>query len=182
LCTVTTDNHTGSCARPGQGRRLNWKQIKATGANCGASLKLLLLTLPALLILPAGASSAPSAHEARSLSVTDTAHLKLVHHEGEYITEEGQATGALPGHVKLLLEVGPTVVARFTITAAGGSISGVGSGKPKGRSEEPSFAGSMKVTHGTGRYRHAHGTGGFYGTLNRGTYKMVVQTTGTLDY
>ena len=40
----------------------------------------------------------------------------------------------------------------------------------------------MKVSHGTGRYSHAHGTGGFDGKLNRRTFKMVVQTTGTLDY
>ena len=135
-----------------------------------------------VLALPATAASAPAGHEAQSLAVTDTAHLKLVHHSGEYITEEGQATGTLPGHVKLLLEVGPTVVARFTIQAAGGSISGTGSGRPKGRSEEPSFAGTMKVSHGTGRYSRAHGTGGFFGTLNRRTFKMVVQTTGTLEY
>jgi len=132
--------------------------------------------------VPAGALSTPTARDARSLSVTDTADLKPVHRGGEYITEEGQATGTLPGHVKLLLEVGPTVVARFTIQAAGGSISGIGSGRPKGRTEEPSLAGTMKVSHGTGRYSQAHGTGGFYGTLNRRTYKMVVQTTGTLDY
>ena len=40
----------------------------------------------------------------------------------------------------------------------------------------------MTVSHGTGRYKHVHGNGGFYGTLNRTTYKMVVQTTGTLSY
>jgi hypothetical protein len=142
----------------------------------------LLLVIVGILVLPAAAASTPAGREARSLAVTDTAHLKLVRHSGEYITEEGQATGTLPGHVKLLLEVGPTVVARFTIQAAGGSISGVGSGRPKGRSEEPSFAGAMKVSHGTGRYSGAHGTGGFDGKLNRRTFKMVVQTTGTLDY
>lgn len=132
--------------------------------------------------MPAAALSTPTAHDARSLAVTDTADLKPVHRGGEYITEEGQATGTLPGHVKLLLEVGPTIVARFTIHTASGSISGVGTGRPKGRAEEPSLAGTMKVSHGTGRYSRAHGTGGFYGTLNRRTYKMVVQTTGTLDY
>jgi len=128
------------------------------------------------------ASSRPVAHLARTIVVTDTGHLKLVHNGGEYITEEGQATGTVPGRVRALLEVGPTVVAKFTIYTSAGTISGVGSGKPKGRSEEPSFAGSMTVAHGTGRYRHVHGHGGFYGTLNRVTYKMVVQTTGTLSY
>ena len=80
------------------------------------------------------------------------------------------------------LIIGPTVEARFTIYTSSGTISGEGSGKPKGRPEEPSFAGKMTVSHGTGRYKHVHGHGGFYGTLNRDTYAMIVQTTGTLSY
>ncbi len=114
--------------------------------------------------------------------MTDTGHLHLIHNSGEYITEEGHATGAVPGKVRAYLEIGPTVVAKFTIYTSVGMISGEGSGKPKGRSEEPSFAGTMVVSHGTGRYKGAHGRGGFYGTLNRVTYKLVVQTTGTLSY
>jgi len=179
---MVTDIHINARSARHQGRRLNWKQISGTGRRAPRTPKLVLLALAGALILPAAALSTPTARDARSLSVTDTAHLKLVHHSGEYITEEGQATGTLPGRVKLQLEVGATVVAHFTIQAAGGSISGVGSGRPKGRSEEPSFAGTMKVAHGSGRYSDAHGTGGFFGTLNRSSYKMVVQTTGTLDY
>jgi hypothetical protein len=148
-----------------------------------------LVPLAAMLGLPAWMSVANAARAsgvrarlARTLSVTDTGHLHLVHNGGEYLTEEGQATGTVPGKVRAYLEVGPTVVARFTIYTSVGTISGEGSGKPKGRSEEPSFAGTMIVSHGTGRYKHAHGRGGFYGTLNRVTYKLVVQTTGTLAY
>jgi hypothetical protein len=42
----------------------------------------------------------------------------------------------------------------------------------------------MTVTRGTGRYAHAHGHGGFYGTIDRENthYPAVVQTTGTLVY
>jgi len=123
-----------------------------------------------------------SGHVARTLSVTDTGHLHRVQTGGEYITEEGQATGTIPGKVRAYLEVGATVVAKFTIYTSAGDISGEGSGKPKGRSEEPSFAGNITVSHGTGRYRHIRGHGGFSGSLNRRTFKMVVQTTGTLDY
>lgn len=146
----------------------------------------------AILALGIGAAitSAPAAPRARPalmLTVTDTAHLKLVHKHGEYINEEGPATGTLPGRVKLSLEIGPLVVAHFTIEASGGSISGTGTGKPKGRSEEPSFGGTMTVSHGTGRYKHAHGHGGFYGTINLNprsprSYSMAVQTNGHLSY
>ena len=40
----------------------------------------------------------------------------------------------------------------------------------------------MSITRGTGRYVHAHGSGGFYGVLNRKTYALTVQTTGRLSY
>jgi len=40
----------------------------------------------------------------------------------------------------------------------------------------------MTVSHGTDRYAHAHGHGGFYGTVNRHNDALVVQTTGQLSY
>ncbi len=171
-------------------QRQNTRTWLPDGTRRRTALAARLVPLAGMLGLPAwlsvaSAATRPSgvrARLARTLSVTDTGHLHLVHNRGEYITEEGQATGTMPGKVKAYLEVGPTVVARFTIYTSGGAISGEGSGKPKGRSEEPSFAGTMTVSHGTGRYKHAHGHGGFYGTLNRVTYKLVVQTTGTLSY
>ena len=45
-----------------------------------------------------------------------------------------------------------------------------------------SFGGTLTVTHGTGRYAHAHGQGGFYGTIDRKNYAVTIQTTGTLYY
>jgi hypothetical protein len=114
--------------------------------------------------------------------VTDTAHLHRVSNSGEEILEVGRATGTLPGSVRAYINVGATVIVHFTIDTAAGAISGAGSGRLKGRAAEPSFAGRMTVRHGTGRYAHAHGEGGFYGTLDRRTYALVVQTTGTLSY
>jgi hypothetical protein len=85
--------------------------------------------------------------------------------------------------VRAYVTVGAPIVFHFTITVRGvGSISGQGAGKPKGNPAEPSFGGTMTVTRGTGRYRHVHGRGGFYGTINRATYAAVMQTTGTLAY
>lgn len=40
----------------------------------------------------------------------------------------------------------------------------------------------MSVNHGTGRYAHARGHGSFYGTVNRRTNALVIQTTGSLSY
>lgn len=40
----------------------------------------------------------------------------------------------------------------------------------------------MTVNHGTGRYSHARGHGGFYGVVNRRTNAILIQTTGRLEY
>jgi len=119
---------------------------------------------------------------ARSLSAVDTAHLREVRTSGEAIVEEGRTTGALPGTIRARLTINSTAFVTFTVYLKGGTISGQGSGKLKGNPADPSFGGTMRVTHGTGNYAHARGTGGFYGTLNRRTYAMIVQTTGSLHY
>lgn len=123
-----------------------------------------------------------AATKSRTLRVSDAAHLHRVPSQGTEILEKGTASGTLPGTVTAYLNVGATVIAHFTIHTSSGSISGVGSGKLKGRPAEPSFGGTMTVQHGTGRYAHAHGTGGFYGTINRSSYRAVVETKGTLSY
>lgn len=161
---------------------------RARGAGRKPAALLLLAALPvvAAAVVATGATNASAtrtiAQAAHTLSVADTGRLHLVHNGGEYITEEGEAKGTIPGKVRAYLEVGPVVVAKFTIYTSVGTISGEGSGRPKGRSEEPSFQGGMTVSHGTGRYKGARGRGSFYGSLNRSSYKLYVKTTGTLSY
>jgi hypothetical protein len=147
--------------------------------------------LAALILAPpllAGAHADPIltvAHSARSLNVTDTAHVHLVSEtaSGELV-EEGEAKGALLGTVKVQFSIAATINATFTIRNRYGTLSGRGSGAIRGTGEKASFGGSMTVTRGTGRYVHAHGHGGFYGTIDRENthFPAVVQTTGTLVY
>jgi len=150
---------------------------------------LTTLTLFALLVLVASAAASKTlaapgrARVARSLRVADHAHLHHVACACSAILEEGEAKGSLPGVVRAYVTVGTPIVFRFTITVrGGGTISGEGDGRPSGNPAEPSFAGTMTVRRGTGRYSRAHGKGGLYGTLNRSTYAAVLQTTGTLAY
>ena len=151
---------------------------QATALACGA-----LLVLCARALAATNHSNLPGAHVARSLRVIDIAHMHRVSCDCNDIAEEGEAKGSLPGSVRAYVNVGAPIIFRFTITVrGGGTLSGEGSGKPKGNPAEPSFKGTMTVTRGTGRYRHAHGTGDFYGTINRSTYAAVMQPTGTLSY
>ncbi len=129
------------------------------------------------------ASAEPTAQLARTLNVTDEAHLRVTHGSGELLQEEGRATGALPGTVRVSFRIGATVTGSFTIyPSSGGSLSGQGSARLRSTGTYSSFGGSMTITHGTGRYAHAYGHGGFYGTVNRHNDATVVQTTGSLTY
>jgi hypothetical protein len=127
--------------------------------------------------------SDPSAHAAAVLNATDTAYLHMVGESGSLIAEEGTASGQLPGTVRARFNIGATITAYYTIyPRGGGSISGHGSATLHSSGAYASFGGTMSVNHGTGRFAHAHGTGGLYGVINRRTYALTVQTTGKLYY
>ncbi|HEY4452029.1 MAG TPA: autotransporter [Solirubrobacteraceae bacterium] len=137
---------------------------------------------------PGGASAAaardsrPRGLAARTLNVTDTAHLRYRGTSGATLIEEGPASGGLAGTVKVRFDVGVSVAASFTISTPRGAVIGHGSGLLHSSGKYASFGGSMTVTRGTGRYTYAHGHGGFYGVINRQSYDLTVQTTGTLSY
>jgi hypothetical protein len=165
------------------------RRTQGTGLQCSLPafstlpLALLATIMAAAILSPiARGASQRRARDARALNVTDTAHLRYIRESGSLLIEEGVATGGLPGTVKVRFDVGPTVTSSFTIYTRGGSIAGNGSGVLHGTGVTASFGGTMTVSHGTGRYAHAHGRGGFYGTINRKTYALTVQTTGTLSY
>jgi hypothetical protein len=125
----------------------------------------------------------PAARAARTLNVTDTAHLHLTGTSGSLLIEAGPASGALPGTVGVRFRIGATVSGSFTIyPRGGGSISGHGTATLRSSGTYSSFGGSMSVSSGSGRYAGAHGSGGFYGIVNRRTDELTVQTTGKLSY
>lgn len=136
----------------------------------------------ALVLAPASVAS-PAAHTSRVLKATDTAHLRFIPPaHGQVLYEEGAVQGTIPGTMRVHVTLGGTVKATFTIDTSGGSISGHGTAIPHGLGIYESFAGTLVATSGTGRYAHAHGHGGLYGTFDRRTYGLVVQTTGSLSY
>jgi hypothetical protein len=156
-------------------------------ATCGVLLAILAcgaLTGTALSASLRRAERIQGAHEARTLSATDTAKLHyLPPAHGSRLYEEGTATGTLPGRMQAHVEVGPTTSGSFTIyVRGGGTIKGHGTATMHGSGIYESFSGALVVTGGTGRYAHAHGRAGLYGTFDRKTYALLVQTTGRLAY
>ena len=124
----------------------------------------------------------PAAHAARAVKATDTASLRYVSASGSLLFEEGKAFGTLPGSMRVHFNVGATLSGSFTIYTRGGSIKGHGEATPHGSGVYESFAGTLLATGGSGRFAHAHGHARLYGTFNRDTYALFVQTTGTLSY
>ena len=144
------------------------KQLGITAAIVAAGLGMLAL---------AGAVIA-----ARALKASDTAHLHYISASGSLLYEQGGASGTLPGSMHVHFDVGATFTGSFTIYTRGGTITGHGTATPHGSGVYESFAGTLVVSGGSGRYAHAHGRAGLYGTFDRDSYGLVVQTTGTLLY
>jgi hypothetical protein len=126
--------------------------------------------------------SQTSALRGTALQATDEARLRYVSTSGSMLYEVGRASGTLPGSMKVHMRVEATFSGSFTISVPGGSIVGRGSASPHGVGVYESFAGWLTVTGGSGRYTHAHGTARLYGTFNRDSYALVIQTQGTLRY
>ena len=117
---------------------------------------------------------------AASVSVNDTSHLRLVKASGSVLLEEGAASGTLPGHARVSLNVGASVSATFSIRTGAGTIYGRGGARLHSSARYASFGGWLSVTDGSGRYAHAHGSGWLYGLIDRRTHAVTVRAIGKL--
>jgi hypothetical protein len=129
-----------------------------------------------------GAEHGSKAYSAHALDGTDTAHLHLVRQDETRLYEEGSATGALRGRMSAQLTVGAVFAGRCTIYTASGSITGKGRATPHGFGRYQSFKGTLAITGGSGRYAHVRGRTRLYGTFDRRTFSVVLQTVGKLSY
>jgi hypothetical protein len=116
------------------------------------------------------------------LHAVDTAKLHYIGAVGEEVYETGNASGSLPGSIHAHMIFASTFSGRFAIYTRSGRIDGHGKATPHGEGVYESFAGTLVVTGGTGRYRRAHGTAHLYGTFDRENYALTLQTTGTLRF
>ena len=153
------------------------RRSRGAGARRAAYASLGLLIALAIAI-GAGANGATGAE----LHATDTAKLHYVGAVGEEVYETGGASGTLPGSMRVHMIFASTFSGSFAIYTRGGRIDGHGKAKPHGEGVYESFAGTLIVTGGTGRYRRAHGTARLYGTFNRENYALTIQTAGTLRF
>lgn len=154
------------------------RPVQVAAHLAGSSACIVGMALTPLPSVGSATAKATRAYLAGTLNADDTAKLHLVHTSGSTLFEEGHASGALPGNMRAQLRVGAMFTGSFTLYTAHGQLKGRGSATPHGAGRIQSFGGTVVVTGGTGRYAHAHGSGGLYGTFNRRTYEVVLQTRG----
>ncbi len=164
-------------------------KLRCFGLATLAAISLLAISCSSFVAATSGrelAGSVPSARVSRALKATDEAHMSYVKHRSSSsrLFEKGIVHGTIPGSMNAYCSLGATFAATFTIYAKGGTIDGHGTATPHASNGGlyESFAGTLTVTGGTGRYAHAHGHAGLYGAFNRRTYALTVQTTGSLSY
>ena len=152
------------------------KRFKRTGLFAS----IVFAAAATLATAPAG--WAARARAARTISGADSAHLHLLRQDESLLFEEGKATGVLPGRMRAQLTVAQRYSGTCTIYTNGGSITGHGVATPHGTGRFQSFKGTLTITGGSGRFRDAHGRTGLYGTFDRRTFSLVIQTTGNFSY
>jgi hypothetical protein len=145
-----------------------------------------------LLVLCATAASrpataAPSPIEARTagtLALSETGRLRLTSHHGLTLNERGFTAGTISGTIYIHLNVVSTnrVTAEVSIYPSGGSLTGYATASYRPAGAVATFAGTMSVQRGSGRYGGAHGSGlSFSGTIQRVNDAVTVHVAGRMS-
>ena len=128
-------------------------------------------------------TAVPIGRTARTTTVSDTGRLHLVSKSGSSFSERGTATGTLPGAVNAHFVLRVTeATGTVTINARGGSLTLALDAFAQSAGSVARLNGTMTVTHGTGKYAHAHGTESLTATVNRRSWAIKAQMHGRLSY
>lgn len=151
----------------------------------GAALAATAVAATALVPASAGARSA-DAHAARTISIKETANLRLSNKKGFELKEQGVAKGTLSGtiYIQLLVSSKRTVTANIQFYPSGGLLRA--NAKAAYRvvtSSQASFSGSLNIAGGSGRYSKAKGSGlKFSGAVHRPSDSVSVSVSGSFSY
>jgi hypothetical protein len=160
------------------------------GAVIGRSLGRRLTAMGALavvglLVLPAAAGVAAVAHSARTISLSETAHLRLTSKHVFTLNEQGSASGTITGAIYIHLHIANSsgeVTAEVNIYPHGGSLSGSGSASYEVEGADAAFSGKLSITRGTGSYAGARASDlRFTGDIQRRTDAVSVHLSGPLS-
>jgi hypothetical protein len=149
----------------------------------GALVMVACLALAA--VLAPGPLAAVIRPEARRQAVENHTHFHLVGPAGVEITEEGTAVGSYPGSATTHLTFSAgKMTGTWSQHTTGGTVRGRTDATIVGRSAQPlvQFAGTAKITGGTGRFASASGTLRLTGTIRRSNYAIYEKTSGHVHF
>jgi hypothetical protein len=97
---------------------------------------------------------------------------------------KGRATGTVRGTVRSTITLSHSVALHGTVTIStqDGKVRMTIDGRARSLGLRTKFTGKAKVTGGTGKYAGATGTGSFSGTVNRTTWHVTLDATGSYHY
>jgi hypothetical protein len=126
--------------------------------------------------LTSSAASRAAAIAAGSQTITETGHLHKTSKNGASFVEQGSASGTYRGTMTVdLTTTSRGVKFRITGYLPGGTVSGYGSANLDSEGKVAQFSGTAVDSGGSGRYRHAHGSGfKIKGSLNRESYALAI--------
>lgn len=152
---------------------------------CGAALAVVAVVSAAALVPASAGARSADAHAARTLSIKESAKLRLDNHKGAVLKEHGYAKGTLSGEIYVTLHVTSTrtVTASITVYPSGGMLGGTAAAKYTVLGSFGRFSGSMNIDKGSGRYAKAHGSGlSFSGKIQRSNDATTVYLSGSFSY
>jgi hypothetical protein len=155
-------------------------------AGLTASLAALLVVAPVANGVGAktGRAALQTAHVARTISLNESAHLRLTSKHGFTLNERGTATGTIAGPIYIHLTITSTsrVTAEVNIYPNGGSVTGYATASYRRGSQSAAFNGTMSIARGTGGYGHARGSNlSFSGTIQHSNDAVTVHVSGRVS-
>jgi hypothetical protein len=152
--------------------------------SLSGAFPLVLALLAAVVLAGAVPAGASSGRMAGTMSLSDTGHLHLTSHHSFTLNEQGSASGTVSGTIYIHLNVVSTnrVTAEVSIYPSGGSITGHATASYHPSGAVATFAGTMTIVRGSGRYAGANGTGlSFTGTVQRSNDAVTVHVGGRMS-
>lgn len=161
------------------------KLLAATRLGPAAAIACLAITLLGQSVSASGAAVAKRhlATAARTMSINESANLKIVHQEYHHVEARGQTYGTFKGAIVLhySIDTGERSSSSFVTYPSGGRMYGGAICTYRVSGGNSYFAGNVKINGGTGRYRHAYGTAiHISGILERWHLRMSIHITGKL--
>jgi hypothetical protein len=129
-----------------------------------------LLTAIAVAASPASSRPLAEATAARALSFHERATLGITRSSGSNLEAQGQSSGTLSGLLSLhsVVTSAEQMSASFVGRSRSGTLSGKGVSKYRVSGSNLYYTGTVSITHGTGAYAHASGSGiRIEGVMNR---------------